>query len=190
MKCIDISAKPLRFGSDSEHLPLEQPVTEKFTISNNHPDVSATFQLQPLHRPYVLDLTFEPETGKIKGRSAIEVTATITMKCTTRLTGQLFVQLNSKNKNGPLIWMHPLEVEVESRFSTKLDWNEIQVKEVLGQGASCTVNNGLWRNQRVAIKIIKNVEGDPFALRDLEKRSRTDGNISAPKYCASFWRGA
>ena len=48
-----------------------------------------------------------------------------------------------------------IPLKVETRFSAKLDYDDFKLLEEIGGGSYGTVYHGEWRNQEVAIKVLK-----------------------------------
>jgi len=165
-KMIPLSELPLSINVDKLFYDLDkkpavdETVTTTFTISNTKKDkyrFSIAGQTNERFK-----LTFEPSSGVVKSKFSTSVKASLTIFCTCDINHQVLMtcecigrtESSKSGEEGLMTAMIP--VHIESKLSSKLDFNEIKFLEQIGNGTYGTVHHGVWRGQEVAVKTLKN----------------------------------
>ena len=150
---------------------MEQDYIDELTFTNN------------LTTPTILDVVLRPSTKYIlkcptehvvvdPGKSHT-LSFTLFLNCTTTVDVIATLVLNG-NKN------FELHAKVSAAPSYMLDWDEIKLGDMLGQGVSAVVYKALWKQVTVAVKIFRMAELDVGIKRDFIREIRLLMNIHHP----------
>jgi len=133
---------------------VDEEVTMTLTISNPTKE-KYRFVFNTIETPKYR-LSFEPASGIVKPKFAAEVKAILVIFCTCiiRDTVPIIVSNTSKRSDDGTV-SAKLGLEVESKLSSKIDYNELKFGDKIGSGSFGTVFRGEWRGQDVAIKVIR-----------------------------------
>lgn len=142
---LEISPQVLYFGARNAPIDIDKEVNETIVVKNtSSKKVKVHFYLPSDDERMQLQ-TSEP-TLVIKPGAEDAITVYLTLLCTTKVETAFPVVVESTKTYSKI------RICVESALSTKLDYNELEVKELIGEGAFGSVYSGLWRGTEVAIK--------------------------------------
>eukprot|EP01105_Mastigella_eilhardi_P012790 TRINITY_DN2919_c1_g1_i1.p1 TRINITY_DN2919_c1_g1~~TRINITY_DN2919_c1_g1_i1.p1 ORF type:complete len:2023 (-),score=255.78 TRINITY_DN2919_c1_g1_i1:109-6177(-) len=178
---LTVSLARLSFGGSTQ-IPVDEHVTEKFTVTNPTEDVY-TFRLVP-HRTQKYWLAFVPTTATVTPDSEVVVTAHLRALCTTTVdalvtfaaarghdspTASQTTTAEDGQLLQPCCCCCAMPLRLQSQLSTKLDPDEIELaKPAIAEGAFGIVYRGNWRSQDVAVKVFKNQDLD-HVVEDFDK---------------------
>ena len=141
-----LSNKFLKFGSTPTKLcPVRKTVTETITLTNPS-SKKIQFNFNPIVRP-TFELSISPQQGNIGKKKQIQVKFQITVLCTTFIKDFLICELVG-------LYNQFLFLDFESELSLTLNYDELEFGNKVGEGGSCVVFKGKYRNKTVAIKQI------------------------------------
>eukprot|EP00727_Mastigamoeba_balamuthi_P003949 m51a1_g13551 putative serine-threonine protein (351) ;mRNA; r:112-1785 len=102
-----------------------------------------------------MSLVVEPIAGKIPPGHSLTINAKIEFHCTTKLRLRVPVHVSYLSSRKRAVRDYSFTLALESALSCRLDYDELEVSKVVGEGAFGIVYRGLWRGQEVAVKILK-----------------------------------
>eukprot|EP00727_Mastigamoeba_balamuthi_P001742 m51a1_g11565 putative glycosyltransferase 10 family protein (844) ;mRNA; f:3792-9630 len=88
----------------------------------------------------------------------------------------------------PICCAIPFSASLYGGPSPRLDFSEITLCSEIGRGATATVYRALYREQQVAVKLLKNLENQQDRLDDFERESAILEQLCHP--CVIEFRGA
>eukprot|EP01105_Mastigella_eilhardi_P022465 TRINITY_DN5525_c0_g1_i5.p1 TRINITY_DN5525_c0_g1~~TRINITY_DN5525_c0_g1_i5.p1 ORF type:complete len:546 (+),score=95.78 TRINITY_DN5525_c0_g1_i5:718-2355(+) len=150
------SKTTLNFGCVSHTAPVGENITDTITFTN-HSSSCVTMKPYSPNNPR-FQLRFSPLVCTLEPGESVDVEFIMNLQCTTRLLGFIPVAVSTERE-----WTAPechamLQLMLESKLSTKLDFEEITLQDLLGEGGYGVVYKGNWRGQEVAVKVVKNQE--------------------------------
>jgi hypothetical protein len=143
----------------------------KYT-NNNDSGQKETVFFTTQEQKYVYTLDVLPATAALPPGGSCQVTLTLTMLCTTRLQASLAVSRDRADYS-------TIYVTAEGGPSGKLNWEDLQMGEVIGEGGSGVVRKGVWRGVDVAIKELRYVLFEEM-LADLQKEIELLQSLRSP----------
>eukprot|EP01105_Mastigella_eilhardi_P008122 TRINITY_DN1997_c0_g1_i21.p1 TRINITY_DN1997_c0_g1~~TRINITY_DN1997_c0_g1_i21.p1 ORF type:complete len:880 (-),score=208.25 TRINITY_DN1997_c0_g1_i21:598-3237(-) len=170
---LQCNIEQLTFGLGSHQADVDTHLTEKFTLVNKNSSTLFFRFYPPVCGKFTLE--FEPPKGDIKKNAEKGITAHFAVLCTCVVDTAAVIVLSSsvqlcdmpeEDMSATLPQLHGLRhtylpLHLESKLSTKLDPDELQLVEPpIGEGGFGVVYRGSWRGQEVAIKKVKGVSKD------------------------------
>eukprot|EP00727_Mastigamoeba_balamuthi_P002113 m51a1_g119 putative serine-protein kinase atm (4596) ;mRNA; f:366111-398227 len=184
---IHFSVPRLTFGGLDRRLPVDEKVVQKFEVIN-HSKEKLRFWI-PVIDTDKYKITFNPDSGVIKPSFAVSVMATIIVHCTTVFDGEVRVFCDNVTRMADMPDSGPkslLALHVETKLSTKLDWDEItKIPTPIGKGGYGTVYRAQWRGQEVALKVLKAQDPSTEELKDFKRECQVLSELRSP-YIVSF----
>eukprot|EP00727_Mastigamoeba_balamuthi_P000703 m51a1_g1063 putative serine-threonine protein (1278) ;mRNA; f:823975-828954 len=119
----------------------------------------------------------------LEPQAAATVAVTLTVTCTTTVRGRLLVQREGGGTTG-------VGVAAEVKPSLALDYDELEVREVLGRGGFGTVWRGAWRRQAVAVKEVDKALFTLGVEEDLRREVDLMCRLRSPHVIAFFGSAA
>eukprot|EP01105_Mastigella_eilhardi_P011010 TRINITY_DN2538_c0_g1_i2.p1 TRINITY_DN2538_c0_g1~~TRINITY_DN2538_c0_g1_i2.p1 ORF type:complete len:1913 (+),score=474.61 TRINITY_DN2538_c0_g1_i2:119-5857(+) len=177
---LKFSVDRLTFGYDTDHAPIDQVLEQAFTVTNAG-ESRVTFKFFPPNNAK-FTLQFDPMEHKLSPGTELEVKAAIRLTCTTCLYAEIPVAICAGSKWNDAPAAHTeLPVSLESELSSKVDPDEVKLMmPPIGEGGFAIVYRGMWREQTVAVKVVKNqdVEGD---YEDFMNEVKMMENLRSPQ---------
>lgn len=148
-------------------LPVSAHYEEDFfEIQNNGKD-NVYFTISPSKSGKYF-LILEPDSGRIAPNTKVYISCKLKMLCTAKVGGIIRINLETKNKEATQdLGNLYTYFSVESELSPYIDFDEIELKEVIGRGGLGIVYRGIWRTSQVAVKQLQTI--DNFESRELQK---------------------
>ncbi|KAH3758266.1 LRR-GTPase of the ROCO family [Pelomyxa schiedti] len=178
---LSLSVETLTFGLSGVKAPMEQTINEIIEITNTSANV---LQYRLRHEPSEkFDLWFEPQSGSLKPHESSTFTIYLNFHCTTK--AQLQVRVETTDNDGETVHKF-LCGHVDSKLSTRLDYDELEVKlPPIGDGGYGVVYKGTWRGTDVAVKVLKYQDLDDVSLAEFKREIRMMEDIRST-YCINF----
>ncbi|EKE39731.1 hypothetical protein ENUP19_0364G0044 [Entamoeba nuttalli] len=157
LKGIVVNKKTLKFtGNVNELVEIDQPISDTFYIGNtNKETIYITFTYLNKNKEKYCIL-IKPEILQLKQDDCYCITVTVIPYCTTIINEQLKI-VKTNNKLG-IDSIDSINIKLRTQLSTKLDYDELIIEEKIGEGTFGIVYKGIFRNNIVAIKNLKNIQ--------------------------------
>ncbi|ELP95045.1 protein serine/threonine kinase, putative [Entamoeba invadens IP1] len=139
-----------------EHLYLGNP-------SRNRVKVQFTFKKNEDRK---FKMRCKPSMVTLAGGRACEFDLYIKPLCTCKITDQMHVVMLEYKSGITLI--EPLQIDANTQMSTRLDYDELNLEKQIGEGSFGVVFRGTFRNNQVAIKLLK-VQNDEDSMNEFIK---------------------
>jgi len=147
------------FGARKAPVDIDKKVFENVKIKNNSDKKKKVkFYLPSDNERFTMEIS--DEEIAVKSGEEEQVTIYITLLCTTKIDVTFPIVID----NGTHSLMR---ICVESGLSTKLDYDEIEIQEMLGEGAFGAVFKGMWRGTAVAVKDFRTPVLDATVSKDV-----------------------
>lgn len=152
---LEISKNVIDFGYSTSPAQIDKEITDIFTISNRS-DIcySIKFYRMPNHR---LNINFNPPEVCLKSGEEVSVEVIVKILCTTIINDKFIIAICQDKEWDAAEYYTYVNMKLESCLSNKIDPDEIILYEPkIGEGAFADVFRGRWRQQIVAVKVLKN----------------------------------
>ncbi|KAH3758214.1 tyrosine protein kinase [Pelomyxa schiedti] len=163
-----VSPVKFDFGLGSRQAPVNTDLLQELVLRNEAKKKKKSCTLQVL-MPKSHQYTFAPtpRTVAIEPGAERTITLKITILCTTKISTDLILMTEYEgpalpyslevNMNTGDKYYIALKVNLESILSALIDFKELEyIEPPIGEGSYGIVYKGRWRNQEVAIKVVKN----------------------------------
>ncbi|KAH3766717.1 tyrosine protein kinase [Pelomyxa schiedti] len=152
-------ASALDFELGTHQAPVGSEVKQVMTVANPSKSAVAFKVLAPQSHKYTLRFSETPPV--LKAGEEIDVEVSLIALCTASInTDVIIMTYNNKAEAQNFV---ALKINLDSMISTCLDHEEIHLTREIGEGAYGVVWVGSWREQEVAVKVVKNQEGKSSA---------------------------
>eukprot|EP01105_Mastigella_eilhardi_P017200 TRINITY_DN3957_c0_g1_i2.p1 TRINITY_DN3957_c0_g1~~TRINITY_DN3957_c0_g1_i2.p1 ORF type:complete len:1904 (-),score=337.21 TRINITY_DN3957_c0_g1_i2:1008-6683(-) len=164
-----INTDHLSFGLGTHMATVDEPVKEEVLLENETSH-SIAFKIFPPSSS-LFKFKLEQTEGVIEPGYELPINIDFVILCTTHVDSYVFIAAAEGNTlEGKQLQHIRLPVKVESKLSFKLDPFELTLfKPAVGEGTFGFVFRGTWRDQDVAIKVLKDQESTTQAVQDFEK---------------------
>ncbi|KAH3757320.1 tyrosine protein kinase [Pelomyxa schiedti] len=167
----------LSFGLNEHQAPVGTALTDTITLTN-YTKHGIEFKIEaPSSHQY--SLMASPCEGVIAAGEEIAITVSMTVLCTTEIDTEIIILAVKEQE------FVALKAKFKSLLSTSLDYKELILEKVIGEGAYGIVYFGHWRGQEVAIKTLKNQTGQG-SMKEFEAEMRTMEAIRCPQIVNFF----
>ena len=144
-------------GLDAKFIPVNEETKDLICIGNDNADMMK-IQFTTKEDTDRYEIRTNPQIIILKRYEAYEFEIFIKPLCTTSLEDTIrSVTVNIKKG---VKTFNEVQISFTTQLSTKLDPNELNEEEVLGEGSFGTIYRGIFRGQKVAIKKMKNLENE------------------------------
>ncbi|KAH3764267.1 protein serine/threonine kinase [Pelomyxa schiedti] len=145
----------LDFALGTHQAPVSTEMHQIITLRNTSKSCVTFKMLSPKSHQYTLQ--FSETLMTLKPEEEIDIDVSLTVLCTTTINSEVIVlMINHKTEPESFIL---LKINLESMISPSLDHDELHLTKEVGEGAYGVVWVGSWREQEVAVKVVKNQEG-------------------------------
>lgn len=177
-----IKPQVLTLGLGSNKAPIGTPLQESIILANKH-RYAVVFACR--HEPSdKFDINFDPPTGLVRQKDSFTVTITVTFHCTTRSHIQVIIEAGKEGKSTSVCTQ--VKGNIETKLSTRLDFDDIQLKQPpIGIGGFGVVYKGLWRENDVAVKVLKYPQLHDTLLEKFMREIQMMEDIRSI-YCVTF----
>jgi len=142
----------VRFGSGeggaSKIVPTNEVVSDTLTVRNTTSRALTVQVLYPVRSPK-LRMVVEPQSFRLGGGKEASVTVRARFLCTTKVKVPIFLSVEGVAEH------IAVKCKAETELSVALDFDEFELYQKVGEGSFGAVYEGMWRKQRVAIKLLK-----------------------------------
>eukprot|EP00727_Mastigamoeba_balamuthi_P006829 m51a1_g2767 putative tyrosine (836) ;mRNA; r:999894-1003775 len=156
------------YNSEGTQADVGVPLHQTVSILN-HCDKTLNFRVE-LPTSNKFTMTASPAESAVKPGHGVLIALGITINCTTRVNTTAAVLCTYKHGGSRRKEYAVVTVKAETKLSTRIDVDELEVGTLVGEGSFGTVFRGTWRGNTVAIKQLRNA-GDLNAkelLREIE----------------------
>ncbi|ELP84138.1 tyrosine protein kinase, putative [Entamoeba invadens IP1] len=154
---ICVTSNCIYFNSESGEIPVERESRDVLCVGNTNKNL-VKIQFTVLSNSDKFDIRVDPEIVILKSGYACEFSIYLTPHCTCKIDNTL--QIISKDlKNGEEKF-NLISLNVTTKQSTRIDYDELTEDKKLGQGSFGIVYKGTFRGNDVAIKKMKTIIDD------------------------------
>eukprot|EP00727_Mastigamoeba_balamuthi_P004543 m51a1_g14087 hypothetical protein (1760) ;mRNA; f:18686-31090 len=184
------SARPavLNFGLAGDQADIGQEISQDVVLSNR--------ERRPIHFSVEVPTSNKfamravPCEGRIRPGESARVAVSIVLHCTTSVSEQVAVRVSRSivvNSEGysttPKRDCRMLAVSLEGKLSARVDYDEIVLKDIIGQGSFGVVYKGVWRGNVVAVKQV--VSNACYDFKELRHEADIMESVRSP-YVVKF----
>eukprot|EP00727_Mastigamoeba_balamuthi_P009946 m51a1_g5574 putative serine-threonine protein (634) ;mRNA; r:610301-614671 len=148
-----VAPSVLNFGLDGLQADVGVPLTQEVVITNKL-SKKISFKLHPvINNKYEVNAEYPEGTIKAGSHETIDVAAIL--YCTAKVSTKVALAIGFFEGANVCKQHRFLKVSLEGKLSTRIDFDELQLGEAVGEGSFGTVYRGKWRGNTVAIKELK-----------------------------------
>jgi serine/threonine protein kinase len=149
---LSVEPQSIRFGTGekgaSKIVPTNEVVFDTLTVRNTTTRSVTVEVLYPVRSPK-LRLVVEPRSFRLGGGKDATITVRARFLCTTKVKVPIFLSVDGVDEH------IAVNCKAETELSVALDFDEFELYQKVGEGSFGAVYEGMWRKQRVAIKLLK-----------------------------------
>ncbi|ELP91138.1 protein serine/threonine kinase, putative, partial [Entamoeba invadens IP1] len=163
---ICVSSQIIDFNKDVEEIPVDSGSREVFCVGNTNKKV-VKIQFTVSQNSDKFDLKIQPEVVCLKGGSACEFEIVLIPFCTCQIRNT--IQIVSKCLKRDNEKYNTIEVTGVTQQTTRIDYDELNEENKIGEGSFGVVYKGCYRKYIVAIKKLKDIDDDEKGINEFGK---------------------
>ncbi|KAH3744497.1 tyrosine protein kinase [Pelomyxa schiedti] len=148
--------RKLEFDLGSRQAPVGAELVDTITLCNNYRRAVEFKVVSPQSHQYKISI--DPPTGFLKEGEECTIELKMTVLCTTKIDTDVIVTARRDKSDRAQTYI-VVKINTSSMLSTSIDPDDLMLGNQIGEGAYGIVYLGKWREQEVAIKVVKNQEG-------------------------------
>ncbi|KAL7716776.1 Protein kinase [Entamoeba marina] len=170
---LSLSTSELHFGCKDSPMPVNEERVEEIYIANKTKH-TYNFHFNPNDeiKSHRYDISFSPKSGKLAAGFGETIEVKIKFLCTCKPNEIIDVLATRGDEESGTEEHAAISLNVESSYSTFLDYTEFQKDEMIGEGSFGVVFVGMYRGTKVAIKQTKNFSWPEEVVEAFEKEVR------------------